>query len=151
MITYARESYAEIIEDIRPLLGEHYRELALFQDEIPLDPDFDKYRALNEAGAIVFYTARLNGALIGYAIYAVVARHLHYRHRFAVNDICWIAPAHRNFGVGTGLFDFVEADLALEGPIVMMTETKEHAPALAALLLSRGHEKMGLVLAKRLG
>ena len=151
MITYARECYDEVIIDIGLLLPEHYRELALYQADIALDPDFDKYRALGDAGAIAFYTARLNGELIGYAIYAVIERQLHYRHRFAVNDICWNAPEHRNFGVGSGLFDFVEADLAKDGPIVVMTETKTSAPQLAALLTARGHETIGLVLAKRLG
>ncbi len=150
-LEFALESYSGIVHDIRPLLIEHHRELALFQNEIPLDPDFDKYEALSEAGAIRFYSARLNGTLIGYAIYAVIERHLHYRHRWAVNDVCWIAPEHRNFGVGSLLFDFVERDLASAGPIVMMTETKLAHVELAGLLTARGHETIGLVLAKRLG
>lgn len=150
MITFGLEPYASVIDDIRPLLAEHWRELAMYQDSIPLEPDFDKYRLLCDAGVLKIYTARDDGDLIAYSIYVITQRHMHYLHRWAINDIVFVKPEHRNFGVGTGLYEFLETDLARGGPIVITTETKADHPELAGLLLSRGHSIVGTVLSKRL-
>jgi GNAT superfamily N-acetyltransferase len=145
------ERYADVIEDLRPLLGAHHEELALYRDSIPLDPDFETYQKLNDMGLIRAYTVRLGGALIGYAIFSIIARHLHYRHRWAINDILWIHPDHRNFGIGTELCDVFEEDLRRDGPVVIHIETKDHEPALAMLLRSRQYDTVGVSLSKRFG
>lgn len=144
------ESFDSIVEDIKPLLEEHWRELALFQDEIPLNVSWEAYRRGYEAGVIRAYGARLDGRLIGYAIFQVIDRHPHYLHSFAINDVVWVAPEHRNVRVGSVLFDGLEADLRARGPIVIHVETKAHAPALALLLVSRGYASVGPSFAKRL-
>jgi GNAT superfamily N-acetyltransferase len=143
------QKYADVIEDIKPLLGAHHEELALYKDEIPLDPDYGLYQKLNEMGLIRAYTVRLGGALIGYAIFSIVARHLHYAHRWAINDILWIHKDHRHFGIGSELCDVFEEDLRREGPIVIHIETKDHEPALAMLLRARGYDVVGVSLSKR--
>lgn len=143
------EHYADVIEDLKPLLAEHHAELALYKDEIPLDPNFDLYFNLDRVGLIRCYTVRLEGVLVGYAIFSIVARHLHYAHRWAINDIIWIHPDHRNFGIGSELCDVFEADLARNGPIVIHIETKESAPELAMLLRHRGYGTVGVSLSKR--
>lgn len=148
-LTTTVETYDSIVDDIRPLLEEHWRELALFQDDIPLDVNWDAYRRGYEAGIIKAYGARLDGKLIGYAIFQVIERHPHYRHRFAINDVVWIAPEHRNMRVGSALCEFFEADLRKDGPIVIAIETKAHAPALAMLLQARGYGLIGPVYGKR--
>ena len=144
------EPYDQVVDDIRPLLVEHHAELAMFKNEIPLDPDYAAYEAGCAAGLLRIYTVRLGGALIGYAIFAVQPRHTHYAHRWAINDILWLHPAHRKFGIGTELCDFYEEDLRRGGPIVIHIETKEWAPELAMLLRSRGYVNVGLSLAKRI-
>jgi GNAT superfamily N-acetyltransferase len=143
------ESYDSIVDDIRPLLEEHWAELALFKDDIPLDVNWDAYKRGYEAGIIRAYGSRLDDKLIGYAIFQVVARHPHYQHAVAINDVIWIAPAHRNMRVGTALCEFFEDDLRKDGPIVISIETKAHAPALAALLQARGYLTIGPVYGKR--
>jgi GNAT superfamily N-acetyltransferase len=148
-ITFARESYADLIDDIEPMLAEHHAELALYRDEIPLDPEFEAYHRADRLGLMRFYAARRVGVLIGYAIFSMLERHHHYAHRWAINDILWIDPEHRNLGVGNGLFDVFEADLRGGGPIVIHIETKEMAPALAALCLARGYGPVGMSYSKR--
>lgn len=136
---YAVETFHQIIGDIRPLLSRHWEEIANYKEDIPLEPDFDLYAAMSDAGLIRFISVRLDGNLIGYAIYFVKKRNLHYNASWAVSDIIWIAPEHRNAGVGNGLFDFTENYLRSQGVKVMQTMTKTGHPALAFLLKSRGH------------
>lgn len=136
---YARESYAEVINDILPLLPEHHAELALYKDTVALDPDLDFYRAASGAGALRIYTGRFDGKLIAYAIY-LVRHHPHYKsHRWAVCDLVWVRPEHRNAGVGNGLYDMIERDLRRDGPIVIHTAAKKDHPELGFLLGMRGH------------
>lgn len=150
MITYQVETYSDVIEELLPLLAAHWRELALFKDEIPLDPDHGWYRKGSEAGVLQFFTVRADGVLIGYAVFVVIPRHPHYAHRWAHDDILWVAPEHRKSGVGNGLLDFCESELSKNGPVMIHINTKIHAPALAVLLQSRGYENVELGFSKRL-
>lgn len=147
---YARETYDEAVRDIAPLLREHHLELALYQEDVPLDPDFSFYEAADKAGLTRIYTARIGGRMVGYAIY-VVRLHPHYRtHRWAICDIVFVHPDHRNLGVGNGLYDFIETDLRKGGPIVLHTTSKSGHPELGALLAMRGHALVELGYSKRL-
>ena len=149
---FSRERYADAIEDVKPLLMAHWRELALFQNDIPLDPDFEVYQALDKAGALAAYMIRqeTDRRLVGYGVY-FLRKHHHYRqHMWAVSDIILVERSHRNAGVGNGLFDFMEPDLKAQGVAVMHTMTKVMHPELAALLQMRGHDKVEVSYAKRL-
>lgn len=146
---FARESYGEAVDDVRPLLREHWEELATYAD-VPLDPDFESYRAVDAAGMLRAYTARVDGALVGYAIYFVRPHH-HYRSTlWAISDIILIRRDHRNVGLGNGLFDFLENDLRACGVKAMYTMAKLAHPELSFLLESRGHAKNEVIHAKRL-
>ena len=147
---FQREGPAPLRRDIAPLLPRQWEELALYKDAIPLNPNWDAYERAMENDQVRAYTARLfTNELIGYALFQIVERHAHYLHRWAINDILWIAPEHRNIGVGTALCECFEHDLRDKGPIVIHIETKMHAPALAVLLNSRGYDRVGFSLAKR--
>jgi hypothetical protein len=148
---YARETYEEVISDILPLLPLHHQELALYQDTIPLEPDLEFYRTASAAGILRVYTARHGHDLIGYAIY-LTRNHPHYKsHRWAVCDIIWIDPDHRNAGIGNGLYDFIERDLRAGGPVVIHTTSKAGHPELGFLLGSRGHALVEMGYSKRIG
>lgn len=149
VITYAREDYDEIINELKPLLPIHWEELGLRLVEAPLDPDFGFYERANRAGLLFAYAARLNGRLIGYCIMTVVPRHAHYDHKFARDDTVYISPEHRNVGVAGGLFDFMEADLSKDAPCVVVIESRIGHPALEILLRSRGYQPTGGLFAKR--
>lgn len=145
-----RESYVEAVGDVRPLFREHFEELATYQD-VPLDPDFDLYRAGDDAGTLRIYTARtVDGGLVGYAIYWVRG-HPHYRSTlWAVSDIILVRKEYRNAGLGNSLFDFVEKSLADEGVEVIYTMAKLAHPELSFLLEARGHARNEIIHAKRL-
>ena len=76
-IVYGRETYASLVEEIKPLLHRHWEELALNREEIPLDPEYEFYEAADKLGLIRLYAVRKAWTLIGYAIFMVRNRHHH--------------------------------------------------------------------------
>jgi GNAT superfamily N-acetyltransferase len=148
---FAIEPYAQIIEDMKPMFAEHWRELALYQDSIPLDPDYEFYEAAANAGLLTFFSVRLDGALVGYAVFMGREKNPHYKTtRWMVSDILYIAPDHRHAGVGAGLIRFIEAVFTQRGIHVLHIGTKESSPDLATLLQRLGYERVEAVYGKKL-
>jgi GNAT superfamily N-acetyltransferase len=141
-VTFARERFHDVIDELKPLLERHWREIALYQDEVVFDPDYDRYADLDEKGVMHAFFARVDGNIVGYAVYFVMP-HLHYRRdKWAVCDIVWIAPEHRRQATGAGLFSFVEESLRASGATAMHTNGKEDHPALGFLLEHLGHGRV---------
>jgi len=151
-VTFATESYEQVIEEIKPLNAQHWDEIALNKDFIGLDPDYEFYEAMDRLGRMVVATARDDdGPLIGYAIY-FLGPHKHYReHLWAISDIYWIHPEHRRGRVGMNLFKFVEQALRTRKVSVMHTTSKTAHPAAARMLESLGHTMIEVGHSKRLG
>ena len=148
---YDIEPYFSVIDEIKPLLDLHYEEIAYWKGDIPLEPDFGVYQALEKAGILKIFTARMGGDLIGYAIYLYREKHPHYStSAWLVSDIVFVEPRHRNFGVGHGLMEFVETEARKMGVDVLMTGTKMNHPELGALLTFMGHEPIDMIYGKRL-
>lgn len=144
MAEYARVSYDQIVDEIKPLLIKHWEEIALYRDRVPLDVNYRIYKAHDDINALRIYTVRVDKVLIGYAIY-VLRSHPHYQsNRWAVNDIYWIDPAHRNAGIGIGLFRFVEnslrSELKPDEILIMHTNSKTMHPQAHRVLEFMGHD-----------
>lgn len=126
MITAQVESFTERLDELKPILPLHHAELALFQDKMPLDPQFDIYIAREAAGQLSFVTLREQGALIGYWI-SFIAPGLHYRTTLtATMDILYVHPDHRGAGAGFVLADAVKAELVRRGVKVWWAGSKNH-------------------------
>jgi len=108
---FARETLTEFLLEGLPLLNAHYKEIAWRQDKIVLEPDFNRYLRIEEAGQLVVHTARTEeGLLKGYAIW-LITPHLHYKSVLtAVNDIVYLAPEERG-GIGGPFLTYAEAEL----------------------------------------
>lgn len=123
MITYQRESYRDVIEELKPFYPLHFAELAS-DPSIPLNPDYDTYNRLADAGIIHVVTVRNDSNLIGYHI-AMVYPHLHYAQSLTAHtDIYYIAKPYRKGYTGIRLFKFVEDDLKSFGVGRIYTSTK---------------------------
>jgi GNAT superfamily N-acetyltransferase len=121
---FQRETMAAVHADIEPLLAEHWEEIAADRDKVPLDPDWDAYYASEKAGILVITTARLAGALVGYAP-VFVARNLHYRSLIiGEGDIFWLHPDHRGAGMGLGLLRAAERHCRAAGANKMIWKEK---------------------------
>lgn len=78
MLTAQVESFIEGLDELRPLLDIHYRKLALNQDEVSLNPQYEVYFDKEIKGELLYITLRTAGRLVGYWI-AFIAPGLHYR------------------------------------------------------------------------
>lgn len=148
MTTFTKEPFVDVIEEMKPMFERHWQELARNQEMIKLDPDYERYLAVDKLGILRMFMAREDGKIIGYAVY-FVSPHMHYRNdTWAVSDILWVSPEKRRGRVGIDLLRFVETSLREEGVSVMHTTGKEAHPALATVLDHLGHARIEFGFAK---
>ena len=124
MIKFGVERYHQVSEDIKELIKLHYEEIAVNKDVIPLDPDWDRYKALDDSGLIMTVTARDDGKIIGYAIFFVTS-HLHYKSTiYANNDLLYLHPDYRKGMTGIRLITLSEGFLKQRGVAKIMWHIK---------------------------
>ena len=150
MITYHVESFAGAYEEAKPLIFNHWEEIALNKDNIALNPDVEAYKNLEDQGRLHIYTAREGDKLVGY--FAVIAiEHLHYKdHIFAHNDVIYVDPEYRKGFTAWRLIKFAEQQLTLSGVSVMMINIKRHKP-FDKLLQRLNFTETESIYSKRLG
>ncbi|HEY2417117.1 MAG TPA: GNAT family N-acetyltransferase, partial [Steroidobacteraceae bacterium] len=69
--------WATYYRDCEPLWPEHYTEIAVDKDRMPMRPDVATYQALDAAGRLQIVVARDDGRMVGYVL-SVIRPHLHY-------------------------------------------------------------------------
>ena len=134
------------LAELVPLFKAHWKEVAHYED-IPLDPDLDKYRLFDKLGVLRIYTARLAGALIGYSIF-IVQPHPHYQGSiYANNDIIFISPERRGFG--RKFIAWCDDELRKDGVRVVAHHVKA-AHNWTPMLFRMGYELQDLICTRRL-
>jgi hypothetical protein len=153
--TYQREAFADFFDAALPLLPEHKREIAHFQD-IELKVDVDRYLVAEAAGVLRVYTVRVQDEveglkLVGYAAF-FVARNPHYADSLqAVQDVIYVDTRHRRGRLGLGLIAFAESELRAEGVQVVRQHVKLAHPKLGWILQHKfGYEPEETIYVKRL-
>mgnify|MGYP001597203520 CR=1 FL=1 len=154
--TFQRERAVGLWDEIIPLLQAHKEEIAHYPD-ISLDPDVALYNEVERQGVLRCYTVRLDGELVGYAVFFIRAG-LHYRGSLqAVQDVLFLWPNCRCSSIGYRLIQFAEAELKAEGVQVVFHHIKAKGclvsfvfRGLARLLSLLGYELVDLIFAKRL-
>jgi GNAT superfamily N-acetyltransferase len=128
VITYQQESLVTVKADIIPLLEKHWEEVALNKEKIKLNPDWDAYANLEDAGVLKIFTSREDGKLVGYFV-VFVKSHIHYKdHLFCYNDVIFVDEEYRKGFTSTRLIKFAEKCLKADGVEVMIVNTKRHKP-----------------------
>ena len=128
MITFNREIFGEVLEELKPLLVDHYQEIAMYRDKIAYAPDWKRYEELDKSGILKLVTVRDDGVLVGYYLFMVLPN-LHYcEDLYAVNDIVLIKKEYRKGKVGVGLFKYVEDWCKELGVSVMTMHMKTFLP-----------------------
>jgi GNAT superfamily N-acetyltransferase len=145
---YQHENYGNVREEIKPLIIKHWEEIALNQDIIELNPDWDAYGELDRSGLLRVFTVRnKEESLVGYFV-VIVSRSLHYKdHVFANNDIIFVLPEYRKGTTGIKLIDFAERELEAEGIRALNINTKDHQ-SFDAILQRRGYQMIERVYSK---
>ena len=150
MITIQDESLLSVKEDIKPLLEEHWRLVALNQGAIKLNPNWKEYAKLYTAGILKIFTARDDGELVGYFV-LLVNKSIHYQdHFFATNDVVFVLPDSRAGATGYKLIKFAEDYCKASGVSLMMVNTKVHIP-FDKLMIGMGFDLIERVYSKFLG
>ena len=156
-LTYQQEFLSTITPKERTnLINAHYQEIALNKGKIELDPDWDRYHSLEQAGLFRLFTARTVLAkgepydtLVGY-FGVFVMPHMHYKgHEFATNDVIYITPKYRKGFAGIRLIRFAERCLKEDGVSVLQINTKAHQ-SFAPVLERMGYQLNDLVYGKLL-
>lgn len=110
MITTHVECLTDCLHELKPLFVPHYEELALNQDTVPLDPQYEVYLDRDARGEVLCVTIREAGRVIGYFV-GFVCPALHYRTCLTLTmDIFWLSPAYR----GESSLEHVEAHMVAE-------------------------------------
>jgi GNAT superfamily N-acetyltransferase len=149
-LIYRQEFIDDIYEDCQPLIQQHWEEIALNQDAIKLNPNWDAYKQLEGIGAFRIFTARDGGKLVGY--FAVfVEPNLHYQdHLFARNDVLFLHKDYRKGFCGIKLIRFAEKCLKDDGVSVLVINTKTHRD-FSSVLARLGFSKTETVHTKVIG
>jgi GNAT superfamily N-acetyltransferase len=149
VITVQEEKFSDVYEEAKPLLEEHWGEIATYSD-IKLDVDFDAYKLAEEAGFLRVFTVRSGTELVGY-LAAFIRSHVHYKQSLqSFVDVVFLKPEYRNAGVGKTLIEFTDKELREEGVQVNYHHVKLRHPALGKLLEYMGYEAIETTYARRL-
>ena len=130
-ITYQTESYHDVINEIKPLLEDHYEEVAMYKEHIEFNPNYELYLHMDQTGDIHIFTARdqdVGGAIVGYCV-TFMQHHPHYMdHIYAVNDIIYVADEYRHTEVAPEMIMRLEKEMQDEGASVMTFHMKTYKP-----------------------
>jgi len=137
----------ELMSEMIPLFDIHYKQIAHYQD-IPLNPDYDRYLMMQDAGMLRVFTARSeDDSLVGYSVF-FINHNIHYKDSLqAVQDILFIHPNHR--GAGGRLIKWCDEALAEEGVQAVYHHVKA-AHNFGPLLERMGYELVDYIYARRL-
>lgn len=146
--TLARESFSAWFVEALPILRCHWQELGQWPD-IPLDVNLAAFQRLEAGGALRLYTARLDGKLVGYALY-VLQRSLHYRYMLAIEDVFYVERSRRGAYTGMRLLKYADEQLRADGVDVVTHHVKLAHPMLGKLCEKIGYEPVETLWARRL-
>jgi len=126
VIIYQEETFDQVIDEIKPLLEDHWEEIALHKDTIKLNPDYARYEQMFKSGQMRIVTARDDGKLVGYCI-LLLYHHIHYKDQFmAMDDIFFIAKDYRKGLTGVKLFIKTEEIMKQYGVKKLSMNVKVH-------------------------
>jgi GNAT superfamily N-acetyltransferase len=143
MITASIESFAAALPELQYLFPIHHRELALFQDRMPLAPQYGEYIARERAGRLLLATVRKSGSIIAYYV-AQVAPGFHYGETLTAHmDIMYVVPEERHKGYAVPLLHVVKRELQRRGVQLWFGGSKIGSPLHGSM--DRLHKALGFV------
>lgn len=134
---------------LHPLFEDHWEEVARNKELMVLNPDIEKYRALEKVGKLVCVFAYYNDEIVGYSA-NILDNHLHYKDLVvAYNDVIYIPQEHRNISLGSILIKTTEKVCKEHGANLMFWHAKENT-ALSSILPHMGAKVQEIVFSKEL-
>lgn len=125
MITYQVETWDEYFKDCQELWKEHYDEIAVNKDGMPMEPNIPSYIQLEKEGILHILTVRENGKMIGYHV-SFVRTHIHYASVLcAFGDAYFLTAGKRKGMVGVKLIREFEKSVKKRGVKKLFSGTKK--------------------------
>ena len=125
LIVYEDVDILKFLYELEQLLPKHYEELCVTK-EYQVEPDYEAYKKLADAGMLRAITCRVDGNLVGYIIF-MVQPHLHYKScKTAYEDIYFVAKDYRKGRLVIKLFQYAEEVLKGHGVNRIILHTKVH-------------------------
>lgn len=99
-VVFAVENIAVIRDEAMDVVRQHYDQTAQFKEVQELDPDWEAYDRIEQAGKLWVMTAREDGRIVGYII-MLLSMDMHYRNlRRATEDVHFMIPEDRKGLIG---------------------------------------------------
>lgn len=151
--SFQREHVAEIWGELEPLAAIHRQEFPRYAD-YGLNIDHHAYEAMDDAGVLRMFTARIDGKLVGYCS-MIVRRHPHLMGSLqALEDVLYVAKEQRVGLFGINFIRLVDAALKEEGvqEVARCTQIphEDSTPTHGRLLERLGYYEKSVSYAKRL-
>lgn len=125
-LSFQEENGFEQDEKFYALTERHWKEVAIDQDRYPLDIHWDLFASLDKKGKLAMYTVRVEGRLVGYAVWALAQRAHYKTSTLAECDAFWLDPGMRGHQIGTRLMQYSEAQLRARDVDVIVNRSKLH-------------------------
>lgn len=139
-----------VVRDATALVQAHYEEVATDKRLMVLDPDWDRFIELEQAGALLTLIARVEEEVVGYSVSILVPNHLHYRGlAYACNDLIFLRQENRRSGLGLRLIQATETHAIATGHRALLWHAKEGTP-LDLTLRRMGYRVQDVLLLKEL-
>lgn len=152
-VTIAIESFSEdLLEEAMPLLREHWKEVALYQSDVPLSVDAGFYKSLASKGSVLCLTVRVQGRLMGYAVFFITS-HPHYQElQVFRNDVIYLHPQYRGKTAIVFIRECERACMArkIPGRVAMLTWHAKLSNTFSSLLTHLGYDTLELLQGKLL-
>ena len=135
MLSCCVEEWPGPAPELTELFQIHWKEIALFHDEIPLAPRWERYESLALSGQLLYITLRDRGTLVGYFI-GFFDKTLHYGETLKLlMDIMYVrAEARGHFG-GFKLLRMAEREARKRKVVLLAMSRKMHLSDEMARLL----------------
>lgn len=142
------ESLGAVMEEIQPLLKQHWAEAGVEKDLSPFDPDWRQCIALEAAGILGIVTLRVNGKLGGYVVCLVGPTLQHKSTVWGLIDGIWLHPKLRRGNLGNKLLQYAEEKMKAAGVKIIKIDTSTR---ISNWLARKGYTAQHVILTKRLG
>jgi GNAT superfamily N-acetyltransferase len=149
VVVITEESFSAFYPEARDLIARHAAELNP-HDDIPLNINEPLYVAAEMRGMIKTYVARIDGIIVGYAIYIVDTALNWMQSLQAQQTAFFVDPNYRVSTIGTRLLRLSEEALEKLGVQMVLQQQFTKHPALGRLLEHEGYEQSSIVWQKRL-
>ena len=125
-ITFSVENYNTLLNDGgTTLFKAHWKEIALYKNERPLNVNHASYFQLESQGRLAVFTVRSNGNLIGYSMFTFGISN-HYTIPVASNDAFYLHPQFRKGWTAVNFIKYCLKKLKQSKAKQVIWRTKSH-------------------------